>query len=155
MSALVLVTGAAGAIGSATVEAFLERGFLVVGIDRDSAVTTRKNSSGYTGILVDLESPAVVVDAIRELSKFGDLAHVVSLAGGALPAETEHKDVLELDELTFTATLRANLVTQFTLIRAVLPLLRANRGDRSISLTSSFNALSGWGCPDIPPRRLA
>jgi meso-butanediol dehydrogenase/(S,S)-butanediol dehydrogenase/diacetyl reductase len=147
MTQLVLVTGAAGAIGSATVDAFLERGFHVAGLDRDPAVTRSRNVSAYTGIRVELESQAMVVDAIRELSKVGELVHVVGLAGGALPAEIEQDDVLGLDEETFTASLRANLVTQFTLIRAVLPLLRATQGDRSISLTSSFNALSGWGLP--------
>jgi NAD(P)-dependent dehydrogenase (short-subunit alcohol dehydrogenase family) len=124
----------------------VERGFHVVGMDRDASVMAPR-ASAYTGIQIDLEREKAVIEAVRDLAKIGSLAHVVGLAGGALAIETEEKNLLELDGASFTASIRANLVTQYTVVRAVLPLLRASEGDRSISLTSSFNALSGWGLP--------
>ncbi len=144
--ALVLVTGAAGAIGSATVDAFLERGFFVVGMDRDASVS-RARGSDYSGIQLDLEHEEKVIAAMRDVARIGSLAHVVGLAGGALPHETAEKGLLELDQASFAESIAANLVTQYTVARAALPLLRASKGDRSIALTSSFNALSGWGLP--------
>ena len=143
---MILVTGAAGAIGSATVDAFLARGFQVAGLDRDQSVTARK-SERFTGIQVDLERAEAVDDAMKALAKVGEIAHVIGVAGGALPAETAARGPLELDTASFRASIEANLVTQYTIVRAVLPLLRSGDGDRSIALTSSFNALSGWGLP--------
>ena len=146
MTKMVLVTGAAGAIGSATVDAFLERGFQVAGIDRDASVTARRRE-GYTGIQVDLEHAEAVHDAMKSLANIGKIAHVIGVAGGALAAETAEQDLLALDAPSFRASIEANLVTQYTIVLAVLPLLRSSDGDRSIALTSSFNALSGWGLP--------
>ena len=145
MTKMVLVTGAAGAIGSATVDAFLERGFQVAGIDRDASVTARRD--GYTGIQVDLEDAEAVDGAMKALAKVGAIAHVIGVAGGALPTETAEQELLGLDATSFRASIEANLITQYTIVRAALPLLRSGDGDRSIALTSSFNALSGWGLP--------
>jgi meso-butanediol dehydrogenase / (S,S)-butanediol dehydrogenase / diacetyl reductase len=144
--ALVLVTGAAGAIGSATVDAFLERGFYVVGMDRDAKVTRAKGFD-YNGIQVELEQEEAIIAAMRDVARIGNLAHIVGLAGGALPSETAEKGLLELDQASFAESIAANLVTQYAVVRAALPLLRVSEGDRSIALTSSFNALSGWGLP--------
>jgi NAD(P)-dependent dehydrogenase (short-subunit alcohol dehydrogenase family) len=146
MTKMVLVTGAAGAIGSATVDSFLERGFQVAGIDRDAAVTTRKSES-YTAIQVDLEDAEAVAGAMKAIAKVGTIAHVIGVAGGALPAEVKEQELLGLDTTSFRASIEANLITQYTIVRAALPLLRSGDGDRSIALTSSFNALSGWGLP--------
>jgi meso-butanediol dehydrogenase / (S,S)-butanediol dehydrogenase / diacetyl reductase len=141
----VLVTGAAGAIGSATVRAFLDEGFAVAGIDRNPAVLKPLHAR-YVGSQVDLGDEGAVTTTIREIGDLGRLSHVVGVAGGAMPDETS-ADPLSLDVATFMSSVEANLVTQFVVVRAALPLLRKGHGDRSIALTSSFNALAGWGLP--------
>lgn len=145
---VVLVTGAAGAIGSATVRFFLEAGFDVVGLDRDPAVATVA-ARGYAGIRLDLEDDAALARAIADARPRGRLAHVIGIAGGALPDEprTQH-DPAALDPAVFRASIEANLTTQFLVLRAALPWLRCTSGiDRSVTFTSSFNALTGCGMP--------
>jgi NAD(P)-dependent dehydrogenase (short-subunit alcohol dehydrogenase family) len=148
-SAIALVTGAAGAIGAATVRTFLDEGMHVVGLDRDPRVRSLWPMRAYTGIEVDLGDEEGLERAIAEARRMGRLRHVIGVAGGALPVEplTQH-DPMQLDAGTFRASLEANLATQFLLLRAVLPWLRASPGrDRSITFTSSFNALTGCGMP--------
>lgn len=147
-SGAVLVTGAAGAIGSATVEAFLDGGYDVIGLDRADEVVERPEK-GYRGIVVDLTDDAAVERAMARALQWGPLRHVVQIAGGALPVEPRTQDdPAELSVDAFRASIEANLTTQFTVLRACLPALRAMpEVDRSILLTSSFNALTGCGMP--------
>jgi NAD(P)-dependent dehydrogenase (short-subunit alcohol dehydrogenase family) len=146
--AVTLVTGAAGAIGSATVRLFVEAGFHVVGLDRDPGVACVAPQR-YTGLQVDLTDESALAAAIDAAEHTGDLAHVVGIAGGALPEEPRTQDdPAALEPELFRASIEANLTTQFLVMRAALPWLRRNSGvDRSITLTSSFNALTGCGMP--------
>jgi NAD(P)-dependent dehydrogenase (short-subunit alcohol dehydrogenase family) len=146
--AVVLVTGAAGAIGTATVRCFLEAGFGVVGLDRDEGVTDRV-AEAYRGYRVDLHDEAELDRVLAEVSRAGRLRHVIGIAGGALPMEPDAEDDPHLLEVAaFRASIEANLVTQYVALRAALPWLRLSADiDRSITLTSSFNALAGWGMP--------
>lgn len=148
MSDAVLVTGAAGAIGGATARAFLEAGFAVVGIDRDAGVETALGE-GYVGRVVDLRDEAALQRAVAEVRSVGRLRHVIGVAGGALPEEPRTRDDPETLPLErFRDSLEVNLVTQFAVFRATLPWLReAPEADRSITFTSSFNALTGAGMP--------
>lgn len=144
---VVVVSGAAGAIGSATVRRFVAAGFLVIGLDRVPGSPVE--GDGYRGRVVDLRDEAAVAAALETDQTAGTLAHVVGIAGGALPVEppTQHDPML-LDAAKFAESLEANLTTQFGLLRATLPWLRRSVGrDRSVTFTSSFNALSGWGMP--------
>lgn len=145
----VLVTGSAGAIGSATVARFIELGMTVLGIDRspapDSAPPTRYRHS--TVDLMDPDATQAHVDhALRGLPPLG---HVVGIAGGALPFEPGTQDDPQQVTLEqFRASIDANLTTQFSLVRISLRHLAGPVDeDRSITLTSSFNALSAQGLP--------
>lgn len=148
MRDVVLVTGAAGAIGAATARAFLEAGFAVVGIDRDAAVESTLGE-GYVGFRADLADEAALAGVLDEARHVGRLLHVIGVAGGALPEEPrtqEDPGALPLER--FRESLDANLVTQFALLRGTLPWLEeAPEADRSITFTSSFNALTGAGMP--------
>lgn len=144
---LVLVTGAAGAIGSATIGALIDAGCSVVGVDRELAVHGGADS-GYVGVQADLLDEGAEA-AILEGLDGRALHHLIGIAGGALPGEpdTQH-DPLLLDPALFRGSLEANLTSQFTVLRWVLPALRrAASADRSITLTSSFNALGAQGMP--------
>jgi 3-oxoacyl-[acyl-carrier protein] reductase len=148
LPSVVLVTGAAGAIGSATARLFLDAGFDVVGFDREPAVTSVATRN-YTGIRIDLEDESALADAVALLCSRGRLTHVVAIAGGALQAEppTQHDPAI-VEPRLFRASIEANLTTQFLTLHAVLPWLRRNPNvDRSVTFTSSFNALTGFGMP--------
>lgn len=140
----VLVTGAAGAIGRATVRAFGDAGYAVVGFDVAAA-----GVSGADMRTVDVTDERAVASAVAALERDYSLCHVVGVAGGACPLEPQTQDdpvAVDLD--TFRTSIENNLTSQFVVLRACTPLLRrAGRADRSITLTSSWNALTGQGMP--------
>jgi NAD(P)-dependent dehydrogenase (short-subunit alcohol dehydrogenase family) len=144
-SAVVLITGASGAIGSATTKQFLDSGFRVLGIDRrPSAFST----PDYRHLELDLQDESKLDDGINTNSDWGRLQHIISIAGGALPHEpVTQDDPAQLDVETFRDSLSLNLTSHFLLLRTALPWLRRSDGDRSVTFTSSFNALTGWGMP--------
>lgn len=140
----VLVTGAAGALGSAAVNAFVAVGAHVLAVDRDKM----RGDGPAERCVIDLTDPGAesqIADAIGGRP----LHHLVGIAGGALAGEPETQhDPVELDIEVFRASVDANLVSQFVALRGALPALRtAAPADRSVTLTSSFNALSAQGMP--------
>src|SRR5207248_2481883 len=105
-------------------------------------------SERYVGYQVNLEETSRLADVVASACSRGNLNHVVGIAGGALPEEPLNRDIAELDPAVFRASVEANLVTQCLVVQSVLPWLRRGaKRNRSILLTSSFNALSGWGLP--------
>jgi NAD(P)-dependent dehydrogenase (short-subunit alcohol dehydrogenase family) len=147
---IVVVTGAAGAIGSATAAAFTAAGYGVVGLDVAGEVTDL-DLPGYRGWVVDLADETAVEDVMQRAAAAGPLHHLVQIAGGALPEEprTQHDPALLSTEV-FRGSLERNLTSQFLTLRAALPWFRRDPGgtvDRSVTLTSSWNALSAQGMP--------
>jgi NAD(P)-dependent dehydrogenase (short-subunit alcohol dehydrogenase family) len=136
----VVITGAAGGIGGATVDAFLGAGFEVVGIDRRAAT----ERPGYVGRVADLVDPESVRHALADV---GPIRHVVAIAGGALPVEKTTRDVADLPLDAFRQSIEQNLTTAFITLQAALPNLRAADGDRSLSFTASTDALISYGLP--------
>jgi gluconate 5-dehydrogenase len=136
----VLVTGAAGGLGSATVAAYLEAGHEVVGLDRVAAPGRRS----FTPVVVDLTDEAAMR---RVMGEIGPVNHVVSIAGGALPDEKNCADLAELPITAFRASLEHNLVSAFVTLQTTLASLRAAHGDRSIAFTTSTDAMISYGLP--------
>ena len=144
----VLISGAAGGIGTATVDRFLASGYQVAGIDLSPSVETLRSGS-YRGGVVDVREPGQLVPALEELLSGVELKHVVSLAGAVV--EEEKSLLAERDSVAategFAKSIALNLTSQFSLVHAALPLLERSEGDRSIALCSSINALRGFGNP--------
>jgi NAD(P)-dependent dehydrogenase (short-subunit alcohol dehydrogenase family) len=139
----VLVTGAAGGLGSALVSALVERGDRVVAIDR--VPVERDDVTAYAIDLADADAvAAALADAEARALR---IEHVVAIAGAALPEEKTRADVAELPLEVFRASLELNLVTAWITLRAALPHLRRAEGDRSITLTTSTDALASYGLP--------
>ncbi|HET6173110.1 MAG TPA: SDR family oxidoreductase [Gaiellales bacterium] len=139
----VLVTGAAGGLGSALVDVLVGRGDRVVAIDR--APSERHDVVAYA---LDLADERAVEDALSDAVRRGfELRHVVAIAGGALPEEKTGADLADLPLDVFRASLELNLVTAWITLRAALGHLRRAGGDRSITLTTSTDALASYGLP--------
>lgn len=146
--ATVVVTGAAGAIGAATARAFLDAGFRVVGLDQ-VAIGATVTGQRYEHHVVDVRDEGAVAAVMAEAAGAGPLRHLVGVAGGALPEEPPTQDdVRLLPSEIFRASVELNLVSQFTVLHAASEwLLASGPEDRSVTFTSSFNALSGQGMP--------
>lgn len=145
----VLVTGAAGGIGSATVQAFAAMGHPVLALDVDPRVRDLAGRVGsrVKAVVADHRDLAALAGALDQGER-PPVSHVVLLAGIALPEESRldggrglpHPDL-------FRASVELNLLGHVNVLWAMQPELFEGRGDRSVTLCSSVNALQGWGEP--------
>lgn len=149
----VIVTGAAGAIGSAVVDAFLDRRYRVLGIDVNPAAADRTTS--YEHVIADVRSPDAMATVAASLDDDADVRHIIGVAGGAVAEEVGVTDIDQLDVDLFRRSLELNLVSQYVALRAFLPSLRASAADattagvpdRSVTVISSVNGLIGMDMP--------
>jgi|tagenome__1003787_1003787.scaffolds.fasta_scaffold20738094_2 NAD(P)-dependent dehydrogenase (short-subunit alcohol dehydrogenase family) len=143
----VLISGAAGGIGQATVDRFLASGYEVAGLDLSPSVESLRPEP-YRGKAADVTDHERLPGEVSEVLEGLQLRHVVSLAGRVVeeergPVDREYAVALE----GFSRSVTLNLVGQFAVVQASLPGLLASDGDRSITLCSSVNALRGFGAP--------
>jgi NAD(P)-dependent dehydrogenase (short-subunit alcohol dehydrogenase family) len=149
---VVVVTGSSGIIGSKVVEAFLERGSDVVGLDRvkpkSEPNTSPSLDATFTPVIVDTRSAQGVSDALKEVLPQGSVTHLVCIVGGSLPGEDGEDDDqgLPSPEL-FNESVSFNLNATYAVFYAALPFLRAAVGDRSVTFCSSINATGAWARP--------
>jgi NAD(P)-dependent dehydrogenase (short-subunit alcohol dehydrogenase family) len=142
----VLISGAAGGIGIATVDRFLASGYEVAGIDISPTVEGLRPER-YRGAVADVTEPGQLASAVDRLLDGLELKHVVGLAGRVVPEEGNILATRDSAAATeaFNSSLSLNLSGQFSLIHAALERLEQAGGDRSITLCSSVNALRGYG----------
>jgi NAD(P)-dependent dehydrogenase (short-subunit alcohol dehydrogenase family) len=138
----VIITGSSGAIGSSTVLAFRAAGLAVVGIDKVAPLPGAEPDAHVTG---DVGEAGALAEAVKAAAEIGELHHVVHIAGGALLGEVEATDPTKISIETFQASIELNLVSAWAVVQAVTPALRLSTGNRSITMCSSRNALSGHG----------
>ena len=141
---IALVTGAASGIGKATVEAFLERGAAVVGLDINPGVSkllgTRPNFLGLRCDVTRLEDLDAALDATAQA--FGGLDMLV-LNAGIFPS-SRRIEALPLAE--WRRVMEVNLDANLALLSAAHPLLKcAPRGGRVLVIGSKNVAAPGPG----------
>ena len=144
----VLISGAAGGIGRATVDRFLAAGYEVAGIDIDPAVQSVR-SGAYRGAVADVRDATQLAAACDHLLEGRSLRHVVGLVGAIDEGESYLMMEKSLDDGVrgFESSLATNLTSQYALIHCCFERLIASEGDRSITLCSSVNALHSNGAP--------
>lgn len=141
---IALVTGAASGIGKATVEAFLERGAAVVGLDVNPSVSTLfSNRADFLGVQGDVsraEDLEVALDATAK--EFGGLDMLV-LNAGVFPS-SRRIEALPLTE--WRRVMDVNLDANLALLGAAHPLLKcAPRGGRVLVIGSKNVPAPGPG----------
>jgi|HigsolmetaAR206D_1030411.scaffolds.fasta_scaffold01928_8 NAD(P)-dependent dehydrogenase (short-subunit alcohol dehydrogenase family) len=139
-----VVTGAASGIGRATVARLVDRGDLVLGVDRNAAgLATLRDELGPSGdrlatLAVDLAeaeaADTVVTDCLRRWGRLDVLALVAGIGQFGATADVT---LAEWDRV-----LNVNLRAPFLLAQAALPHLVSTRG--CVVAVSSIAGLQGW-----------
>lgn len=140
---LVLVTGVAGGIGSATARKFLDAGYPVAGVDISDGALTAPGDGDYVGAVADVRDASAMHDVVVGFGR--PIAHVVTCAGISLSEETVDEGRVMPSVETFRATVELNLTSHYVTLAAAWPSLRDGSGNRSVSFASSVNALQSFG----------
>jgi len=137
---VVVVTGASGGIGSAVCDLFVENGARVIGLDlREPTVSHAQ----YQHVQVDVTSEQAMQSCAASLDV--PIQHLITCAGIARPSESAAAIAGQLiDADVFRASVNLNLVSHYVTLMALLPNLESATGDRSVTFTSSINALVGF-----------
>jgi NAD(P)-dependent dehydrogenase (short-subunit alcohol dehydrogenase family) len=140
-SRTVLVTGATGGIGTATVEALLRTGYRVWAVARDEPGRQRliaRFGESVRALAFDLTDSDAIHDAAEEVISAGPLFGLVNNAGAAFPGPLEYLPIEQ-----FERQIDVNLTGQLRVTQALLPALRSGTGawgDARIVLMGSFDA---------------
>jgi NAD(P)-dependent dehydrogenase (short-subunit alcohol dehydrogenase family) len=136
MAGIVVVTGAAGALGRAVLAELTGRGDTVVALDRAGAALDEVGAlDGVHGIAADLADRASVLEAWKRADDVGTPSGLVALAGGFAPGT-----LADLDENTFDGLWEGNVST--LLWSAQQAAARMARGS-SIVTVGSKSAVAG------------
>ena len=134
-----LVTGAAGAIGSAIAKALADQGARVVLVDLAAASTQAlaNQLAGHAEVTDLTDASAVSAMAVRVLAQFGRIDILVNNAGILSNAKMAATTLAEWQRVH-----GINVDAAFLLAQAFLPAMRAARWGRIINM-SSYAAKSG------------
>lgn len=140
MNDLIVVTGAAGALGGAVLAEFRARGAEVVAMDMPSErLTSLGGQDGVHGIAVDLTDVAAVRAAWAEVDTVGTPAALVCVAGGFAGGGLDEVDPAGLD-----GQLRLNVATALWSCQAAAQRMRAAGGGAIVTVGSRV-AVTGDG----------
>lgn len=129
-SKVLLITGAAGGIGRATVKVFAEKGWRVIGVDR------KEFGSGFPedGLFIraDISNPAEIENIYEKARAFSTtLDAVVNNAAYQLA-----KPILETSVEEWDAVMASNLRSVFLGARLAHPMLKAGGGGAIVNVSS-------------------
>lgn len=145
---IVLVTGAAGGIGSAITRALIAAGHGVAAVDRDAEGLKRlATSERIHPIMADLASEAACREGVASaVARFGRLDGVINNAGigvSSLRPDGE-ANVPGIEELTaeiWNKFYAINLRAAMLIVQAALPHLRESGAGRIVNNTTSFRTM--------------
>jgi meso-butanediol dehydrogenase / (S,S)-butanediol dehydrogenase / diacetyl reductase len=136
-----LVTGGAGGIGGAVVEAFAAAGHAVLAVDRDvSGIAAGERIVAHAADLVrDEQAAGAVAAAVERLGRLD----VVFCGHGGSGRPYGDGPVDECTEAGWDATLEQNLKSVFLVCRHAVPALRASGGGAIVTLSSVLGLVGG------------
>ena len=137
---VVIITGAAGGIGSATADVVYEQGAVVVPTGRDGSelalISAVREDPRWHPIVLDVSDEASVTSAFADVAtRFGRLDSLVNNAGVLIPHEVPDSTLAEFD-----AIFGVNVRGTYLCCRAALPIMiEQNAG--SIVNVGSINSI--------------
>lgn len=153
-----IVTGAAGAIGRATVAKFAASGFNILLVDRDEgalreAIADIGDGARLVSHVADVKRPEDVKAAVdNAISSFGAVDTLINIAGGGGPRRTMGIEDIDLE--LWNHVMALNVTSTFLFSQAVMAGMR-QRGFGRIVNFSSILAYGEKGPPTTVPGRLA
>lgn len=127
---ILLITGAAGGIGSATVKFFAENGWKVIGVDRKQKTGQFPENGIY--IEADISRPEQVEEIYRQVSNVTDsLDAVVNNAAVQIA-----KPLIETTAEEWDMVIASNLRSVFLGAKLAFPLLKAKGGGAIVNVSS-------------------
>jgi NAD(P)-dependent dehydrogenase (short-subunit alcohol dehydrogenase family) len=131
---VVLVTGAAGALGTAVAELFAGRGATLALMDADAEALQARHAGAYVQrLVVDLTNPQAIEEAVAEvLSRQGRVDVLVNCAGGFAMGPRVH----ETELAAWHRMLDMNLHSVFLMSRAVLPHMLSQGQGRIVNVAA-------------------
>lgn len=153
-----IVTGAAGAIGRATVGKFAASGFNILLVDRDEgalreAIADIGDGARLVSHVADVTRPEDVKAAVdNAISSFGAVDTLINIAGGGGPRRTMGIEDIDLE--LWNHVMALNVTSTFLFSQAVMAGMR-QRGFGRIVNFSSILAYGEKGPPTTVPGRLA
>ncbi len=132
---IALVTGAAGGIGKACVEALVKNGCVVGALDIDPAIETAFSQSEVLGIVCDVTNDQQLKDAVEAtVLQFGGLDYVVANAG--IFPKSAH--IADMQAENWDLSMNINVTSQQRLFTFAVPYLELGF-DPSIVIIGSKN----------------
>jgi len=130
MGRVAVITGAAGGIGSATVLAFAEAGYVMALLDR--APPALPAGSKHLALGLDLADPAAVAAAFEQITgRFGRLDALINIAG------INHKSSIAMMQLAdWNRMLDVNVGSMFLTAKHAVPLLEKSGSGAIVNMAS-------------------
>ena len=145
----VVITGAAGGIGSVISQHFAANGYFVYAVDRNGDACRKLAASigpeHCYPVVLDISDKKAVQDFAASLPQDFALDHLISLAGRA--DEGEWQAFAQIDPQVIENSIRINLIGHLLVTNALYPFLKNHTGDKSVTLISSINAKGCFGLP--------
>lgn len=139
MDRVALVTGAGSGLGAATVQAFVDAGYTVAGLDLDATTIEVAGQEGVVAYTCDVTDAQAVGDTVAVVrNAHGRIDVAVNCAG------IDHTYWLE--ELTieqFDQIIDVNLRGPFLIAKAVWPIMREQGGGHIVNIASTA-AVRAW-----------
>jgi len=139
-----LITGAARGMGVDLVRAALQAGHVVVATARDAAKVTAAlgEQDHLLPVSLDVTDPAAAQAAVEAATaRFGRIDVLVNNAGSFYAGFFE-----EISDTQFRAQLETNFFGPLNVTRSVLPVMRAQRSGKVVTITSTAGIVGGAFC---------
>ncbi|OCS86984.1 3-oxoacyl-ACP reductase [Caryophanon latum] len=130
----VVVTGAASGIGQAQVQAFLQRGAHVVGVD---VAKTNISQERYTHILASVANKEAIEVALRDVN-----VDILCNTAGVLDG---YATTLQTDEQLWNRVFDVNVKGMYIVTNAVLPNMLKRKSGIIINMASIAGMIAGGG----------
>ncbi len=141
---VVVITGAAGALGSVVSKKFFDTGARLALLDRNAGMLERQWESNerVTCLKTDLVMASSIEASVeRIIERFGSVDALINIAGGFTMGPPIH----EAAEETWDYMLDLNAKSVFLMSRAVIPVMRRQKSGRVVNVSAKTALKGGAG----------